>query len=163
MYKIKTVICAVGYLNNLQPSLLWSDVLRILYIADLQGIASTAHPFTQHTYLLLNVGIVPYETYRLVYGIDTHPLWSRFIADNTASVTMLEDPGDGYLCEMYKEILTKAYKMFYSNEHRLGTEISYHDLLLDSGLSEAEADFYVDERASYDYLDKMIDRDDTVW
>jgi len=163
MYKIKTVICAVGYLDNLQSSLLWSDVLRILYIADLQCIQRTRRTFTQHSYRLLDVGIVPVETYRLVYGIDTHPLWSRFIADNTASVVMLENPGGGELCEMYEEILTKTYKMFYSNEHRLGTEISYHDLLLDSGLNEEDADFYVDERASHDYLDQLFDRGDIVW
>ncbi|MBT9317879.1 Panacea domain-containing protein [Leptothoe spongobia] len=112
----KAVEAAALLLKQHGKPMQYLGLLKMLYIADRVALAQMEQPITGDHYVSMAYGPVLSGVYALIEGRpvdDAFTLWSKFIApyaDNC--VSLLDDPGDGELCEEEEEILQQVYDTF---------------------------------------------------
>lgn len=91
-------------------------LLKMLYIADRIALQRMDWPITGDRYVSMKYGPVLSGVYDLIKGQpveDALPIWSQFISPRKNNfVELLNDPGNGELCEEEEEIIKKVYQTF---------------------------------------------------
>lgn len=112
----KTVEAAAILLKRHGQPMKYLGLLKMLYIADRVALAQMEQPITGDHYVSMDYGPVLSGVYDLIKGQpvdDALVLWSRFISHREENcVFLLDDPGDGELCDEEQEILQQVYDTF---------------------------------------------------
>ncbi len=91
-------------------------LLKMLYIADRIALERTDWPITGDRYVSMKYGPVLSGVYDLIKGHEIEnalPIWSQFISPRKNNfVELLNDPGNGELCEAEEEIIKEVYQTF---------------------------------------------------
>ncbi|MDV3353462.1 DUF4065 domain-containing protein [Leptolyngbyaceae cyanobacterium CCMR0082] len=153
-------------------------LLKMLYIADRVALAQMEQPITGDHYVSMDYGPVLSGVYDLIKGQpvdDALPLWSKFISPREDNcVSLLEDPGNGELCEEEEEILQQVYNTFghldpfevaewthdlpeWSDPEGSAIPIVVEEILKNLGKSDAEIMRIQDDVTREAYLDQVIE------
>lgn len=152
-------------------------LLKMLYIADRTALKRMEQPITGDHYVSMDYGPVLSGVYDLIKGkpIDNAlPLWSKFISPcNEHHVYLLNDPGDGDLCEEEEEIIRQVYQSFghldpflvaewihdlpeWQYPHGSAIPIAVEDILKNVGKSDAVIGEIQQEAMREAYLDGVL-------
>ena len=153
-------------------------LLKMLYIADRMALERINWSITGDRYVSMNYGPVLSSVYDLIKGqsVDNAlPIWSKFISsiDSNFQVELVDDPGNGKLCEAEDEILQEVYQTWghidpfdvaelthtlpeWQNPNGSATPIEVEEILRSVGKSEEEIEEIQDEVQREAYLDEVL-------
>lgn len=173
----KTVEAAAVLLKLHGKPMKYLGLLKMLYIADRIALERMEQPITGDHYISMDYGPVLSGVYDLIKGTpvdDALPLWSKFISPrNSNHVSLLNDPGDGDLCEEEEGILKQVYQTFghlnpfdvaewthdlpeWQNPHGSAIPISVENVLRYMGKTDEEIEEIQQEAIREAYLDGAL-------
>lgn len=153
-------------------------LLKMLYIADRIALERTDWPITGDRYVSMKFGPVLSSVYDLIkeQPVDNAlPIWSQFISPSNSNfeVELLDDPGNGDLCEAEEEILQEVYQTWghvdpfdvaewthtlpeWQNPNGSAIPIEAKEILKSVGKSEEEIQEIQEEVKREAYLDEVL-------
>lgn len=153
-------------------------LLKMLYIADRIALERMDWPITGDRYVSMKYGPVLSGVYDLIKGqpLDNAlPIWFQFISprDSNFEVKLLEDPGNGELCEEEEEIIQEVYQTFghlnpfdvaewthslpeWQNPGDSQIPIVVEDVLRNVGKSREEIEEIDEDAVREAYLDEVL-------
>lgn len=174
----KAVAAAALLLKRHGEPIKYLGLLKMLYIADRVALAQMEQPITGDHYVSMDYGPVLSGVYDLIKGQSVNealPLWSKYISPRDDNcVSLIEDPGNGDLCEEEEEILQQVYDTFghldpfevaewthdlpeWKDPDGSAIPIVVEEILKNLGKSDAEIMRIQDDVMREAYLDQVIE------
>ena len=173
----KAVEAAAVLLKLHRKPMKYLGLVKMLYRADRLALERMDYPITGDNYVSRDYGPVLSRIYDLIKGkpIDNAlPIWSEFISSpKDYWVELLNDPGNGELCEEEEDILQEVYKQFgelepfrvaewtddlpeWQDPHGSAIPIPVEEILKNLGKSNEEITEIQQEAIREAYLDKVL-------
>ncbi|MCL2824464.1 MAG: Panacea domain-containing protein [Polyangiaceae bacterium] len=84
-------------------------VLRLLYFAERDAIATYGSVITRVTFFAMRHGPVASEVLDLIKGKITSNRWSEYLMTVGDNLVLKQEPSDDYLCEAHEELIRKHW------------------------------------------------------